>query len=643
MTRYVNTMIGLLLAAALLAGCAAAPTTPGTPLKSKVESAETIARDKGGNHYYEFIRAQMARRRGDLDAAVTRMNRAVAAEPESLLLQKELLYLYLQKDEDEQAAGLVDHILAEHPGDADALLVAATMRQQTGHPDQAAALLEEVIAAEPDRQKAYLVLGELYQENNHLDKAAAVYEKMTRRFSDQWEGYFLLGKVYHQQERLAAAESSFQKSLDLQPGLLSPRFALINLYQKRDGSATPITVRQGDTLYSLCREIYGSCDQQHIQAISAANPEIEDISRINPGQTIRFPHSARAGAANYTKKIIDLYQSILTDYPEEYRASLELALYYHHVGRPEEAGRILAALGEKSRQDSRIVQYVNQLYIETKKYDQAHLIVHGMRRGAPDSSALHYLAGSLYDREDRKKKAIEHFTSVGEDSSFYRHALLQAALLYEDTGQIKEADGLFETLLAEEPDNAGLLLYAGAFHERRQDFDRAIELYRHGLEIEPDNPELHYRLGVTYDQTGDKDPVIRHMKKALQINPDDASTLNYLGYTYADMGIRLDEARELIEKALELDPDNGYIIDSLGWVYFKQGDLDKAVQYLEKAVQLTPDDPILLEHLGDAYAGQNQPEKALDCYRRSLELSDEGKKPGLQKKINTITQEPDAP
>ncbi|MFP4446864.1 MAG: tetratricopeptide repeat protein, partial [Desulfosudaceae bacterium] len=392
-----------------------------------------------------------------------------------------------------------------------------------------------------------------------------------------------------------------------------------------------------------CLEIFGSCDQQHIQAISAANPEIQDISRIKPGQMIRFPHTARAQAADYTEKTIDLYQSILADYPEEYRASLELALYYQQIGRPEEAGRILAELGEKSKRDSRIIQYVNQLYIETKKYDQAHLLVHGMRRGAPDSSALHYLAGSLYDREDRKEKAIKHFTSVAEDSSFYRHALLQAALLYEDTGQMKEADDLFKTLLAEEPDNAGLLLYAGAFYERRQDYDRAIELYRHGLEIEPDDPELHYRLGVAYDQTGDKDRVIEHLKKSLEIKPDDASTLNYLGYTYADRGIRLDEARELIEKALELDPDNGYIIDSLGWVYFKKGDLDKAVQYLEKAVRLAPDDPILLEHLGDAYAGQNQPEKALDCYRRSLEHSDDENKPALQKKINDIRQETDTP
>jgi tetratricopeptide (TPR) repeat protein len=112
------------------------------------------------------------------------------------------------------------------------------------------------------------------------------------------------------------------------------------------------------------------------------------------------------------------------------------------------------------------------------------------------------------------------------------------------------------------------------------------------------------------------------MKTVIDLDPKNANALNYLGYTYADLGIRLDEAEELVREALKYKPDDGYITDSLGWVYYQRGDYETALVHLLRAAELAPDDPVILEHVGDAYRKLDEPEKALEYYRRSLEKRD---------------------
>jgi general secretion pathway protein A len=48
-------------------------------------------------------------------------------------------------------------------------------------------------------------------------------------------------------------------------------------------------VRSGDTLYRLCVETYGSCDQQILRAIKSRNPQIAENGKIQVGEVIYLP------------------------------------------------------------------------------------------------------------------------------------------------------------------------------------------------------------------------------------------------------------------------------------------------------------------------------------------------------------------
>jgi tetratricopeptide (TPR) repeat protein len=87
----------------------------------------------------------------------------------------------------------------------------------------------------------------------------------------------------------------------------------------------------------------------------------------------------------------------------------------------------------------------------------------------------------------------------------------------------------------------------------------------------------------------------------------------------AERGVRLDEARKLLERARAQQPTSGEIADSLALVLVKQGKLDQAQRLLLRADRLAPDEPEILQHLGDLYVKMADRARALDAYKRALQ------------------------
>lgn len=93
----------------------------------------------------------------------------------------------------------------------------------------------------------------------------------------------------------AAADSTMQNrkpSMVVSPQPAQPRNTAPVV--KKQGDPGPeeviITVKPGDTLLKLSRQIYGSADEKILTSIQRENPEITNINNIEIGQKIIFPH-----------------------------------------------------------------------------------------------------------------------------------------------------------------------------------------------------------------------------------------------------------------------------------------------------------------------------------------------------------------
>lgn len=137
----------------------------------------------------------------------------------------------------------------------------------------------------------------------------------------------------------------------------------------------------------------------------------------------------------------------------------------------------------------------------------------------------------------------------------------------------------------------------------------------------PDVDSL-YEQAIAAEKIGRVDDMERLFRLIMEVDPEHYNAPNALGYSWVERGIRLDEARVLIQRALKLSPQSGYIWDSLGWLEFKAGNFAKAVQDLQKAYALQPD-PEIGAHLGEALWASGKQEEARKIWLESLKMDRE--------------------
>jgi tetratricopeptide (TPR) repeat protein len=136
----------------------------------------------------------------------------------------------------------------------------------------------------------------------------------------------------------------------------------------------------------------------------------------------------------------------------------------------------------------------------------------------------------------------------------------------------------------------------------------------------PKDHELIYEKSILAEKLGRFDEMETLLRQILQLKPDYHAAYNALGYSLADRGVRLAEAKQLIEKALEFAPSDPYIQDSLAWVEFRLGNRQEALRVIEIAYKAKPDAEIAA-HFGEILWSLGQRERALMIWREGLQLN----------------------
>ncbi|MCP3875196.1 MAG: tetratricopeptide repeat protein [Desulfobacteraceae bacterium] len=532
--------------------------------------------DLSANYYY--LEARFHIKNQEFKKAIATLEKAIAKDPESYILTRDLIRLYLRQNNEKKAMELAEDLVRTAPDNVNGLLLLIQLKKDTIDETKLVEILNKILALDPKNKETFLRLGKIYMEKKNDAQAQALFERMVAQFPEYYVAWFYLGEIHMIQKNYVLAKTQFLKTIDLEPDLLEPRFQLIKIY------------------------------------------------------TLTTPEG-------YKEKISKTYEDILEIESDNQRALLGNALHLYKTGTKKEAQTIFDELGKEAKTDSRLLMTAFDEYISSKKYEDAIIIFSQMLKTDPDNSTLNFFTGMAYEATKDIKTAISHYLKIKPDHSQYKKTILSIALLYKELGETQTAINYLEDKQKVFPKDIDIITYLSSFYEREHAYEKAINLLNQSLEVSPDNTSLLFRLGAVQDKSGLKDASINTMKKIIEIDPKDASALNYLGYSYADLGIKLDEAVLLIERAYKIRPDDGYIIDSLGWVYYMKGDFENAVKYLEKAAELTSFETIISDHLGDAYQKTNQFKEALSTYQKALanaKEDDQKKVLELKKKIAAL-------
>lgn len=168
-----------------------------------------------------------------------------------------------------------------------------------------------------------------------------------------------------------------------------------------------------------------------------------------------------------------------------------------------------------------------------------------------------------------------------------------------EKGDFREAEKLFEKVLAEAPNNLYALSNLGVARYRGGKLRLAEEALKKAIAIDPDDSFSSRTLGIVLFNEGRYDDAIDALTKALAISPKDAIAHNYLGIAASQKGWPEAALKEM-ETAVALDPNYADAHFNLAVIHVSARPPRKeaARQHYDKAIELgAPPDATLKEML----------------------------------------------
>ncbi|QDV15955.1 photosystem I assembly protein Ycf3 [Gimesia panareensis] len=128
--------------------------------------------------------------------------------------------------------------------------------------------------------------------------------------------------------------------------------------------------------------------------------------------------------------------------------------------------------------------------------------------------------------------------------------LLKTALMHHQTGELDQAEEIYQGLLDNDPRQWEARYYLGTLQLQRGQLDRSVTSFLQVIQLNPDLPDVHNNLGVAYHATGKLEEAEQSFEQALRLNPHYERAFFNLGSLYESRGM-LAEAMRCFRKSYE--------------------------------------------------------------------------------------------
>ena len=539
---------------------------------AKQKTATTDVAEEGtsadGNLFYEVLLGEVTTRTGDPGAGYALMLDAARRSHSSQLYQR-AADIALQSRSGEYALAAAKAWQEDHPQSREANRYVLQILIALNRVSETAAPLQQLILQAPAPGKVGILSAIPQMYGRVSDKAAAaraVQEALKAEIANPSTGaaaWITVGRM-----RLAAGD---------QPG------SLVSLAKAQ--AIDP-------TYEGLARLALELLDEGR----NEAKPFVTHFLQQQPAPEIRMLYARVLLAQSQFTEASDQLHRVTQDKPDMAEAWLVLASL-----QVQDQKLTLAA--ESLRKFMDIAQAAGDTEINQRIMTQAYV-----------------LAAQIAEKQGDLKAAqgwLDRIESPNDSFSVQR----QRASILAKQGRMNEARALLKELPGSNAEEQRMKLLAEVqlLKEHNQN-EEAFQLQGKALNESPEDNDLAYDQAMLAEKTGRLDVMEKLLRQVIARQPDYHHAYNALGYSLADRGVRLNEAKQLIQKALDLAPGDPFITDSLAWAEFRLGNKAQAQQLLQSAFSKKPDAEIAA-HLGEVFWSQGNTEKAKAIWKEGLRLN----------------------
>lgn len=408
----------------------------------------------------------------------------------------------------------------------------------SSNPKKAIAIFEEMESNGDYSEAIAYEKIKLYLSMNDMKGAETELKKMVRNNPSDSRHLSSLAEFYLKTGNIDEAERAFNDLLRIEPGNISALIYKAQYYQMKKDDAN-----YKKSIVSLIQ-----------------NKDLNLDTKI----TLITEKFAQGGKVDSASKLflIQMSQSISSQYPDDYRSHHLLGDMYYIGGRYEEARK----------------SYLKTLALDNKEYNVWQNLFYTQN-----------ILKLYQEMADSTEAALEYFPA--------------SAIVYF-------YNGLANFQLEK-------------YEKTEKSYRRALRFIADNRALEA---QIHGSLAEMYHKQKRYKEMDESFEEALKIEPDNAYTLNNYAYYLSLRKDKLELAKKMSRKSLDIEKNSASFLDTYAWILFEMGLYTDAKYYQEQALANGKEDmATIYEHYGDILIKLNETEKALTYWNKAKESGSKNK------------------
>ena len=501
-----------------------------------------------------------------LDQAIEEFERTVELEPDHIKALYDLGRLHLAKKNYQKAVDILDRVSQLQPWISQAYLLKARAHIELDEVQEAIESLERSLAYDETNLENLKLLGNLYEQTGQREKARELYSRSLDSTTDT-DIRFRLALLLTDQNQFVEAISILQELVEDFPKNARINISLARALRgnKKYAKAAEVIKRalQDDPnhyrlnyelaeLMSLLGERQEAIERfLHLRDMSESN---QRINAIEINLALLYQRTRQFD------KAVELFRAVIRKNPDDEIAKLRFVYALKDAGRFKEAlslseqllkGTIAQTYEEQPNKTYLVVAHAQMLSANDQLEKAAALLNNQIAQSSSPEEL--YLAGSQIYVDHENHKEAERMIREGmfrfPDS---RRMQFQLGAVYEGQGKLEETEAVFQSILKEHPQHAGVLNYLGyMLADRGLRLLEALDYINKAVEIEPHNGAYLDSLGWVYFKLNQLELAETNLLLALKLSDNDPTIHDHLGDLYSKLK-QYDRARTYYRHSLSL-------------------------------------------------------------------------------------------
>jgi len=197
--------------------------------------------------------------------------------------------------------------------------------------------------------------------------------------------------------------------------------------------------------------------------------------------------------------------------------------------------------------------------------------------------------------------------------------LIQQGLDFHKQGNFREAQSVYEQVLAIRENHFDALQLLGAVFTQTKQSTKAVEFLSQALQIKPDFVSCYSNQGIALQALGRFDEALASYDTAINIKPDYAEAYSNRGNTLKELQ-RFDEALASYDQAISLKPNHVEAYSNRGVTLQALGRFDEALASYDTAISIKADYAEAYSNRGNTLKELRRFDEALVSYDQAVSL-----------------------